>query len=326
MMDNVRDDEYILFVWRNSKSVLIGRHQNAYSECNLNHMKNDNVKLIRRTSGGGAVYFDEGNVTFSFIAKDPHYDKEFNYKIITDALRSLGFITELSGRNDILLNGSKISGNAFFHKGITHLHHGTILYNVNTKDMEKYLNVSKKKLESKGVKSVRSRVTNLINYKPTLKYEDITNALYETLCHIAGEKLPIKTHEDITKENLDSLKYYKKHISEEWIFGRNPEFNIFFGNKFSWGEVEFRLLVINNKIKDVVIFTDSLFPEYFDKINTALVGVNYNANSMLKALSENINIDDFVSLVNSDQSKTKEVKQILKEITDDISEMFCKHI
>lgn len=320
LMDNVKDDEYIFYTWRNSKSVLIGRNQNIYSECNLDAIKQDGVNLIRRTSGGGAVYFDEGNVTYSFIAQKKNYDKEFNYRVIIDALAKLGFSTEKSGRNDILFNGKKISGNAFFSKGLRHLHHGTVLYNVNMGDMGKYLRVSKKKLESKGVKSVQSRVTNLIDYTPDLKYEDITTALYNTFCEVGGNKLPVVTPNDILKGNELAKSYYDRHISQEWVFGRNPEFNISFDDRFHWGGVEFNLLVKDNKIVEAKIFTDSLVPDYFDKLNDVLVGKEYHSNTMIDALSETIRVMDFVNKPDEEQLA------IINKINEDISNLFKKFV
>ncbi len=322
MLDHVKDDEYIFYVWNNSKSVLIGRNQNVYTECNIDAINKDGVKLIRRTSGGGAVYFDEGNFTYSFIAHSKNYDKTFNYKIIMNALELLGFDAKISGRNDILIDGKKISGNAFFNKGPKHLHHGTILYNVNISDMGKYLRVSKKKLESKGIKSVQSRVINLIEYLPTLQYNDITNAMYKTFCDVAGEKLPIITHEDITKENKNTVRYYEKHVSTEWVFGKNPEFNVRFEEQFNWGGIDVYLFVKNNRIKDCKIFTDSLFPDYFDKFNELLIGKDYSLTSITKVLSQ---LSD-TEILNTSINEKIYNSNTIKQISENLSVLFAKHI
>ncbi len=287
MLDNVNDDEFILYLWRNTPSVLIGRNQNVYAECNLDAMEEDGVKLVRRMSGGGTVYFDLGNVTYSFIAKKHNFSKESNYKLIMNSLKRLGFETERSGRNDILYDGKKISGNAFYHTGDKSLHHGTILSDVDMSKMSKYLNVSKKKLESKGVKSVRSRVVNLKEYDPTLNYDKIVDAFYKEYCENIGTKIDIITNENVQQEK-SSHKYYEKHTSKNWQFGKNPEFNYVIEERFDWGIVEIRMLIKENKIKQLKIFTDSLIPDFFEKINDVLVDIDYNKETIIDTISNEI--------------------------------------
>ncbi len=323
MLDHVDEDEFIFYVWRNGKSLIIGRNQNAHAECNLKAIDEDGVRLVRRISGGGAVYFDEGNATYSFIAHKKNYSKELNYQIIIDALKRIGFRTEQSGRNDILLDGKKISGNAFFNKGYRYLHHGTLLYNVNLSDMGKYLNVSKKKLESKGVKSVRSRVTNLKDYNPTLKYDDIVGAFYQQFCDVAGYKVDITTLDEIRKENEEADKYYQRHISDEWKLGRNPEFNHIFEERFDWGSVQFNFLVKDNRVKDVKIYTDSLLPDYFEKLNQIIVGEDYHSKSIIDAITGKVNINEF----GEDSGTTgMEVAEAIKNINKDLFSLLNKSI
>ncbi len=314
MLDKVTDDDFILYLWRNTPSVLIGRNQNVYAECNLKTMEEDNVKFVRRMSGGGTVYFDLGNVTYSFIATKKNFSKEKNYKLIINSLNKLGFVTEQSGRNDILYDDKKISGNAFYYTERKSLHHGTILLNVDMSNMAKYLNVSKKKLEAKGVQSVRARVVNLIEYNPNLTYEKIVEAFYEQYCELAGEKIHITTLEDIQKEQ-ESHKYYNKHTSKEWQFGRNPEFNQSFEDRFDWGNIEFRLYVKDNKIKDASVFSDSLCPEFFSQINKALINTEYNKHSIV----------DTINNINYSKIPENELENIGK-IKENIFELIAKHL
>ena len=315
MLDHVNDDEFIFYVWRNGKSLIIGRNQNAHAECNLKAIDEDGVRLVRRISGGGAVYFDDGNATYSFIAHKKNYSKKLNYGIIIDALKRLGLDTEQSGRNDILLDGKKISGNAFFNKGPRYLHHGTLLYNVNLADMGKYLNVSKKKLQSKGVKSVRSRVTNLIEHKPNLKYDDIVDAFYQQFCDVAGHKVDIVTLDEIRKDNPEAEKYYQRHISDEWKLGKNPEFNHSFDEKFDWGSVQFNFMVKDNRVKEVLVYTDSLLPDYFQKIDEVLLGEDYHSKSLIDAITYKINLDEFTKVDSKpDHELIRNIEQINKDL------------
>ena len=154
-------DEVVFYLWQNENAVVIGKHQDALSECDYNAFIADGGKVARRISGGGAVYHDRGNLNFTFIAPVKYYDLIKQMKVVTDALKSFGIQASLSGRNDVEVSGRKISGNAFyFHEG-KKLHHGTLLIDVDTEKIKKYLTPNAVKLSKKGVKSVESRVVNL---------------------------------------------------------------------------------------------------------------------------------------------------------------------
>lgn len=307
MLDTVKDNEFIFYVWRNSPSVLIGRHQNIYSECNLDIMKKEGVKIVRRRSGGGTVYFDLGNVTYSFIAPKKIFNIDDNFNFVIKALDKVGFNTYRSGRNDIIYNDFKISGNAFYNTSNRYLHHGTILLNVDIENMAKYLNVSKKKLESKGVKSVKSRVANLSSFNKDLYYDDIVKAFYETYTEIAGNNITITEIESF-QSNPDFKKYYDKHISSDWIYGKNPAFNQSIKERFDWGEVDIYLQVKENKIINAHIYTDSLFPDLFDKINELLSESDYNKNSITNIIDEKLKFSIF-EYISIDEEKFNIIKK-----------------
>ena len=169
---NAEDGVMTMFLWQNAHTVVIGKNQNPWRECNVEAIKHDGIYLARRISGGGAVYHDMGNLNFTFIAKDGLFDVERQTDVILLACRLLGINAVKTGRNDLTVTGRKFSGHAYFSSHGFNYHHGTIMMDVKGDDLSKYLNVSAAKLKSKGVESVRSRVTNLREHVG----EDLKNA------------------------------------------------------------------------------------------------------------------------------------------------------
>ncbi len=161
LLRNLKDNENILYLWQNDRTVVIGRNQNPYSECNLDYMKENNITLVRRISGGGTVFHDLGNLNFTFLTKEVDVNLEKQLKVIIDGIKKLGLVAEVSGRNDLLIDNKKFSGHAFYSEDENYFHHGTIMIDINLDELSKSLNPSKLKLQSKGIKSVRSRVVNL---------------------------------------------------------------------------------------------------------------------------------------------------------------------
>ena len=187
LLGRVGDDEAILYLWQNQHTVVVGRHQNAWRECHAEKLEADGGKLARRLSGGGAVYHDLGNLNFTFIVPKPAYDLHRQLKVILGAARTVGVDAEFSGRNDILADGRKFSGNAFYHGRKASYHHGTILIDVDMTVLQKYLNVPQQKMAAKGVTSVKSRVINLRELVPTLTIEEMQQAMMQAFIAEYGE-------------------------------------------------------------------------------------------------------------------------------------------
>ena len=225
-------DDTILFLWQNENTVVIGRNQNAWKECNISAMEQDGVKLARRITGGGAVFHDLGNLNFSFIASQQVYSLERQFGMIISALDSLGIGACLSGRNDILAEGFKISGNAFAHYRANSLHHGTLLVSADMSKLANYLTVSKDKLAAKGIASVRSRVANLCDFKPELTIPLLSMALARAFENDYG-KANILQSESIDAQKIDELE--KRNSTWEWRMGKSPAFNVTVNNRFTWG-------------------------------------------------------------------------------------------
>lgn len=236
LLNHVAADEVMLYLWQNQHTVVIGKNQNAWKECNITTLEADGGHLARRLSGGGAVYHDLGNLNFTFIAQSAHYDVSKQTDVILNALASLGIAAEKSGRNDILVDGRKVSGNAFYeHKGRCY-HHGTLLLNVDMNQMPRYLNVPKDKLQSKGVASVKARVTNLVDVMPTLDVETLKKALCDAFARVYEGELGQMSVACVPKDEWQAL--VSQYEEWAWNYGRKFRFDRALGKRFAWGRVE----------------------------------------------------------------------------------------
>lgn len=273
--------QQVLFLWRNDQTVVIGRGQNPWKECNTQKMEEDGITLARRSSGGGAVYHDLGNTNFTFMAGKPGYNKESSTALILAALRSLGIEAQSSGRNDIVLlqegQPRKISGSAYRETKDRGFHHGTLLIDVDFGKLSRYLNPDPKKLQAKGISSVRSRVANLVEFNPTLNHEMICRAIETQFIEKFGEIEEIEYISEERPPNIPGFAaIYEKQRSWDWNFGQALHFSHMLDERFPWGGVEIHLdIPRGGRIEQAKIFTDSLFVEPFEQLATALVGVRY---------------------------------------------------
>ncbi len=284
LLNTVKEDECILYLWQNERTVVIGKNQNPWKECKVAELEEDGGSLVRRMSGGGAVFHDLGNLNFTFLVTKENYDVERQLQVILEAVRLRGIPAEKTGRNDISVEGRKFSGNAYFSDGFHCYHHGTILVKADMKMLSHYLNVSREKLVSKGVESVRSRVTNLTEYHPDLSIdmvkEDLVKA-FESIYKLIPEEV------EITQLPEQELKKYEdKFSSWEWIYGKNISFNYCIGRRFSWGDIEIGFEVESGVIKDCRVFSDSLEIELFELIAARLCGLRFSSNEVVKELNQ----------------------------------------
>lgn len=276
-----------LFLWRNCESVIIGRFQNPWTECNLKKMQEDNVLLVRRQSGGGAVFHDLGNTNFTFCSASQTYDKQENFKIIQAALKSLGVSAQVSGRNDMVIEDTngvrKFSGSAFKTTRDRAFHHGTLLIDANLSKLQNYLNPDPRKLESKGIKSVRSRVINLKELQPTLTHELVTQTLIRTFFDFHGNECPIEVlRTDELKNNNNLHAYYQELENWNWRFGETPKFMHCLDHRFEWGGIELYLNSKKGIIENAKIFSDCLFPEMIEALQSELIGEEYSSQILEK--------------------------------------------
>lgn len=301
---NLAAEEYVLkqfsdecfMLWRNRPSIIIGKNQNALAEINLNYVKEHNIPVVRRLSGGGAVFHDLGNVNFTFIVNDDLNGfsdfRRFTQPII-DVLRKLSLNAEFSGRNDITIDGKKISGNAQYYYKNRILHHGTLLVSSNMADLSAALKVRPIKFEDKGVKSVSKRVTNINEHleKP-IDIEEFINLIMDDIrLTTGGSGLYEFTDEDI--RNIEKLRD-EKYNTWEWNFGMSPDYNLKNEKKFSGGTVEVDLNVSDGIIRDIKIYGDFFGKKDVKDVEEMLKGVKHSENDVKNALSS-IDIGEYFS-------------------------------
>lgn len=284
-------NQRVLFLWRNANTVVIGRAQNPWKECNTRRMEEDGITLARRSSGGGAVFHDLGNSCFTFMAGKPGYDKSISTAIVLDALKRLGVSAFASGRNDLLVatpdGERKVSGSAYRETQDRGFHHGTLLLDADLGRLANYLNPDPKKLAAKGISSVRSRVANLCELLPGIDHNQLSHALCEAFFAHYGERvLP----EHISPSQLPDLPgfadTFARQRSWEWNFGHAPAFSHQLDERFGWGGVELHFDVEKGVIGRAQIFSDSLDPAPLDALAERLVGLTYRREAIAALLSQ----------------------------------------
>ena len=273
--------ECILYLWQNQNTVVIGRNQNAWKECKVTKLEEENGHLARRLPSV-KLWIDLGNLNFTFLVSKENYSIDRQLEVIVKAVQKLGAKAEKSGRNDILIDGKKFSGNAFYEQEQHCYHHGTLMMNVNKEMLSKYLTVSKEKLQSKGVDSVKSRVTNLVDYIPDLTLEALKKALREAFEEVYG-----LTSNECKMEDLDQkeIEMRTKHFSSwDWRFGRKIDFQYEISKRFSWGQMNIQFQVDKGKISDVNVYSDSLKPMTIEKLPKYLKGIRYHKKNICSEL------------------------------------------
>ena len=273
LTDNQEEGTVTMYLWKNQQTVVIGYNQNPYSECNVQLLLDEGGHLMRRGTGGGAVYHDLGNINFSFVADKSLYDVRKQLSVIQDALLAYGLETEISGRNDLTCQGRKFSGNAFGKGKKNDLHHGTILIKTDGAMMQRYLIVDKAKLLKNGVKSVASRVINLSELVPELTSENIKQPLIGSFEKMYGGKATILDFD--TFINNKEVQAIREHIaSDDFLFGRWRRFKTTKKAQFPWGNVDIALHIDESKsiITEAQIASDCLEPETIRQAEQLLKG------------------------------------------------------
>ncbi|MEL7832931.1 lipoate--protein ligase [Fodinibius sp. Rm-B-1B1-1] len=291
------DHDYLLF-YINEPSIIIGRNQNTLEEINHEYVEEHGIHVVRRISGGGAVYHDTGNLNFSFITD---YDKKRlnNFKKFTEpivrVLKKMGVDAELSGRNDLQVAGRKISGNAQFSSVDRMFSHGTLLFDSNLDEVTNALDVKMSKIESKGHKSVRSRVANISEFLD--KPMDTTTFRKKLLDGLYEDRDEFETYH-LTEEEWKKVHELKneKYGQWDWNFGKSPKFNIQRTHRFDAGEIDLRLDVEEGHIDNIKIYGDFFGKEPVEQLEDYLQGTRY-AREEIQNLIEPINIEQYFGAV-----------------------------
>jgi len=278
----LEEEEIILYLWQNENTVVIGRHQNAYRECNVEYLEQKG-HIARRLSGGGAVYHDEGNLNFTFVVRKKDYSVKRQLEVILAAVCSLGIQAAMTGRNDLELyrggTSYKFSGNAFYEPkregNPAFYHHGTLLYNVDTDSLSKALHVSKAKLSSKGVASVKSRIRNLKQEVPSLTLRQLKDAMI-----VSAQKEYGCMAEGFDQSRINQERWQartKELGSKPWIFGKDPAYTLIEEIKTDRGEFQIHIRVDKGLIKEVRVHSDCLDEELPGMMEEALAGLWYGS-------------------------------------------------
>lgn len=274
--------ECILFLWQNRHTVVIGKNQNAWKECKVNFLEEEGGYLVRRLSGGGAVYHDLGNLNFTFCVRKADYDLARQTEVLLEAARLLGVAAERTGRNDMTADGRKFSGNAFLEKNGFCYHHGTLLVDVDKDMMSRYLNVDKEKLESKGVSSVRSRVANLTEFVPGLTIGRTAEAMRKAFGKVYG--LPVETLPENRVDMAEVGQLMKRFEAADWKYGRKIPFTYEMAGRFPWGGIALQLRVDEGKIQEAAAHSDAMDEAFISRLPGLLSGLPYEEWAICGAL------------------------------------------
>lgn len=281
------DEEECFFMWQVNPTVIFGRNQLMENEVNLEYVRQNGIETYRRKSGGGCVYADFSNIMFSYIAKDYNVSFTFNKYLqkVSETLQQLGVNAHASGRNDITIDDKKVSGNAFYHAAGKSIVHGTMLFNTDLEIMVKSITPNNEKLISKGVESVRKRVINLSEYL------DIDIEEFKTFVkiHLCDSEI-ILTDEEVSK--IEAIE--EEYLTEEFIFGNNPRYTLVKKGYNEAGEIEIRLEIKNNIIKDINLMGDYfLIGDLDNGLLKKIKNTPYEKESVSKIL-ENNKIENYI--------------------------------
>lgn len=305
LLHQVCENQIILYLWQNQNTVVIGRNQNAWKECRWKELEDNDGKLARRLSGGGAVYHDLGNLNFTFIMDKKLYDLEKQLKVILDAVKMSGIDAEFSGRNDLVVNEKKFSGNAFYSEKNAAYHHGTLLINSDFQKLLRYLQVSKEKIISKGIDSIQSRVVNLSSIESSITIESMIKNLEESFVqHYGGVVDEIKVDQATNEIN----RLYQKYASWEWRYGETPHFDISFEKRFSWGGIELGFSLKNGYIVSALAYSDAMDYEIIQKVSASLKDCPFKLDAIISRI-------DSISICSDEEIIIGDLKEWLRTKT-----------
>ncbi len=298
LMETVEEDACILFLWQNQNTVVIGKNQNAWKECRTTLLSEEGGYLARRLSGGGAVFHDLGNLNFTFLVPQEEYDLDRQFSVIAEAVSLLGLKAERSGRNDVLAEGRKFSGNAFYKNGKQAYHHGTLLVNVDMGKLGRYLNPSKAKLQAKGVDSVRSRVVNLSELSPAITIDVMKDAMAKAFAKVYDKPMTVMNDADFDRDAIEQLR--QRNASWEWNYGQKLPFSAEFEDRFSWGGIQICLQVENGIVTTSKVYSDSMDWSVAPVLEPVFLGCRFEKEALQAAVPSHMEVaEDIRQLIAS---------------------------
>lgn len=304
---NLAAEEYVLMnftedvfmLWRNNNAVIVGRFQNSAAEINLDFVKEKEVKVVRRLTGGGAVFHDLGNLNYTFIGPKGSGDFRTFSEPILQVLNNLGVPARFEGRNDLMINGQKFSGNAECIAKGRILHHGTLLFASEMEDLSAALKANPLKFQDKAVKSIRKRVTNISEHLPKpMTVSEFTDIIMEHVSKNTTNALPYTfTPEDIRA--IEKLRD-EKYSTWEWNFGSSPKFDYSKMMRTSGGNVEVNLFVEKGNIVKIKIFGDFFSRADISEFENMFIGQPYREDS-IRSIIESVTLDDYLCNVTTNE-------------------------
>lgn len=286
----LRQFDRIFLLWINEPAIIVGRYQNTLAEINADYVKEKGIHVVRRITGGGAVYHDLNNLNYTIISDEYEGDSNFNFKIfsqpVIETLAELGVKAQFSGRNDITIDGKKICGNAQAYINGRIMHHGCILFNTDLSVLSKALEVSKETVNFKGIQSVRSRVDNIL---PNLPEKITVHQFADKILEQMKKSFPEMREYRFNEAELAEIEKARreKFGNWDWNYGRNPAADIVRERRFTAGTIQTFLNVNNGKI-DNVHFYGTFFGKniHIEEVEVALEGVRYTTEAVKQRLSE----------------------------------------
>lgn len=283
LLEGCPPDTITMLLWQNAHTVVIGKHQNAWKECNFSALEADGGSLARRITGGGAVYHDMGNLNFSFIAPQGLYDQQRQTGVVLACVQALGIPAVFSGRNDLTADGAKFSGHAYLHGQHASLHHGTLLINVDMGKLAGYLNPDPEKIKSHAVASVRARVVNLCSFVPSLDVAQLKDAMVAAFQSEYGSAQMLASG-DLDDARIQALA--QRNASFEWRVGRSPAGDAALLKRFDWGGIELRLTIKGGIVQAAQVYSDALDVSLADSLPQLLTGCTYTGPALADAVGK----------------------------------------
>ncbi len=280
LLNTLGEDDLALYFYINRSAVIFGKNQCHWTEVDMEKVGADRVQPVRRVTGGGAVYHDMGNLNYSFIAGKNRYDLDAQRELIRKALAQFGIEAQATGRNDLTVNGLKFSGTAYCTRNSVHQSHGTLLVNVNRDAMSRYLSPSKLKLQSNGVKSVRSRVCGLDEFSADITVENLRKTLENLFTEAYG---PVE-EPVFDEEELGTL--VEKYHSPDWFLNRGLRNSYYAETRLSFGNVRLELAVTGSGVIDKAkLYTDAMDYTLPERVEPVLTGLKFDKKEISSALS-----------------------------------------
>ena len=271
LLYRVPPDTCLLYLWQNSRTVVLGRNQNADNECRIPLLLQEGGRPARRLSGGGAVYHDLGNLNFTFLLPTADFDAARQTAVLTSALQEFGIEAEKSGRNDLTVDGRKFSGHAYYHAGGRSYHHGTLMVRVDLDRLTRYLHVSPLKLQAKGVASVRARVGNLSDRNPAITTDGLRQALIAAFGQVYG--LPVRMLDEAETDDAQLAHLLQKYASPAWIYKESLPAQFSQEARFSWGIVRVDWSLSGGRLTGLALWSDGLEADFLERIPALLEGM-----------------------------------------------------